>query len=471
MIKKLHQKLISKEITAKELAEGCLEKIEKQDKEIKAFISLNKKDLILEQARIVDEKINKGEEINLLEGIPFAVKDNILALRMRTTAGSKMLENYESSFEATVVEKLKKQGAILIGKTNLDEFGMGSSTENSAFFITKNPSDLKRVAGGSSGGSAAAVKSEMVPFAIGSDTGGSVRQPASFCGVVGFKPSYGTVSRYGLIALASSMDTICPLANSVEDAEIVFKTIQGKDSMDATSQTLYEKDNPKLNIKNLRIGLPKEYFQKELDKEVKECIEEAIEKIKSQGIEVKEVNLPMAPYALPCYHIIMSAEASANLARLDGIRYGKDKDLRIENLQDLYTKSRGKNLGSEVKKRIIFGIYVLSSDNYDAYYKKALQVRKLIIDDFNKVFKQVDFLLTPTTPFSAFKIGEKANNSLAMSFSDLLTVGANLSGMPAISLPCAVKQNTLPIGLQLMGPYLSDYSLLNLAKFIQQIIN
>ncbi len=471
MIKKLHQKLISKEITAKELAENYLEKVEKQDKEIKAFISLNEKGLILEQARIVDEKINKGEEINLLEGIPFAVKDNILALGTRTTAGSKMLENYESSFEATVVEKLKKQGAILIGKTNLDEFGMGSSTENSAFFTTKNPSDLERVAGGSSGGSAAAVKSEMVPFAIGSDTGGSVRQPASFCGIVGFKPSYGTVSRYGLIALASSMDTICPLANSVEDAEIVFKAIQGKDSMDATSQTLCEKDNSKLNIKNLRIGLPKEYFQKELDKEVKECIEETIEKIKSQGIEVKEVSLPMAPYALPCYHIIMSAEASANLARLDGIRYGKDKDLRIENLQDLYFKNRGKNLGPEVKKRIIFGIYVLSSDNYDAYYKKALQVRKLIIEDFDKVFKQVDFLLTPTTPFPAFKIGEKTNNSLAMSFSDLLTVGANLSGMPAISLPCIIKQNTLPIGLQIMGPYLSDYSLLNLAKFIQQIIN
>ena len=370
MIKKLHQKLISKEITAKELAENYLEKVEKQDKEIKAFISLNEKGLILEQARIVDEKINKGEEINLLEGIPFAVKDNILALGTRTTAGSKMLENYESSFEATVVEKLKKQGAILIGKTNLDEFGMGSSTENSAFFTTKNPVDLERVAGGSSGGSAAAVKSGMVPFAIGSDTGGSVRQPASFCGVVGFKPSYGTVSRYGLIALASSMDTICPLVNSVEDAEIVFKAIQGKDSMDATSQTLCEKDNSKLNIKNLRIGLPKEYFQKELDKEVKECIEETIEKIKSQGIEVKEVSLPMAPYALPCYHIIMSAEASANLARLDGIRYGKDKDLRIENLQDLYFKNRGKNLGPEVKKRIIFGIYVLSSDNYDAYYKK-----------------------------------------------------------------------------------------------------
>ena len=471
MIKKLHQKLISKEITAKELAEGCLEKIEKQDKEIKAFISLNKKDLILEQARIVDEKINKGEEINLLEGIPFAVKDNILALGTRTTAGSKMLENYESSFEATIVEKLKKQGAILIGKTNLDEFGMGSSTENSAFFTTKNPVDLERVAGGSSGGSAAAVKSGMVPFAIGSDTGGSVRQPASFCGVVGFKPSYGTVSRYGLIALASSMDTICPLVNSVEDAEIVFKAIQGKDFMDATSQTLCEKDNSKLNIKNLRIGLPKEYFEKELDKEVKECIEEAVEKIKSQGIEVKEVNLPMAPYVLPCYHIIMSAEASANLARLDGIRYGRDKDLRIENLQDLYFKNRGKNLGPEVKKRIIFGVYVLSSGNYDAYYKKALQVRKLIIEDFDKVFKQVDFLLTPTTPFSAFKIGEKVNNSLAMSFSDLLTVGANLSGIPAISLPCAVKQNALPIGLQLMGSYLSDYSLLNLAKFIQQIIN
>ena len=474
MIQEFHLKLVDGEMTAVELTGHYLNVIEKKDKQINAFLSLVKKEKIFEQAEEVDKKISKGEQINLLEGIPFAVKDNILALGTRATAGSKILENYESSFDATVIKKLKNQGAILLGKTNMDEFAMGSSTENSAFFATKNPCDLERVPGGSSGGSAAAVKSEMVPFALGSDTGGSIRQPASFCGIIGFKPSYGTVSRFGLIAMASSLDIISPLTNTVEDAEIIFKTICGKDPMDSTSQ------NPPLpsdklqvtsyKLQDLKFGLPKEYFQEGLDDIVKKQIEEAIKKIELQGAEIKEVSLPMTPYALPCYYIIMPAEVSANLARLDGIRYGGNKDLEIENLRDLYFKNRGRGFGVEARRRIVLGTYVLSSGYYDAYYKKAQQVRRLITKDFNKVFQKVDFLLTPTSPTLPFKIGEKTDNPLAMYLSDIFTVGANISGLPAISLPCAAAENNLSVGLQIIGPYLSDYSLLAVAKFIEKII-
>ncbi|MDD3098437.1 MAG: Asp-tRNA(Asn)/Glu-tRNA(Gln) amidotransferase subunit GatA [Candidatus Pacebacteria bacterium] len=474
MIKELHQKLINKEITAVDLARCYLNTIEEKDKQINAFLSLIEEEKVLKQAEQIDEKINKGENINLLEGIPFAVKDNMLALGTKTTAGSKILENYESSFESTAVKLLKDQRAILIGKTNMDEFAMGSSTENSAFFPTKNPCDLTRVPGGSSGGSAAAVKSEMVPFALGSDTGGSVRQPASFCGIVGFKPSYGTVSRHGLIAMASSLDIISPLTQSVEDAEIIFKVIAGQDSMDSTSLNipidLDKEKNKEFKIENSVFGLPKEYFQKGLDDVIKKKVEEAIKKIEAQGAKIKEVSLSTSLYALPCYYIIMPAEISANLARFDGIRYGGVKDLKIENLRDLYFKNRGKGFGPEVRRRIILGTYVLSSGYYDAYYKKAQQVRKLINEDFNRVFKEVDFLITPTSPTLPFKIGEKSNNPLAMYLSDVFTVGANISGVPAINLPCAWTDNNLPVGLQLIGSYLSDYQLLQAAKLIEKII-
>jgi len=474
MIKELHQKLINKEITAVELAKHYFDIIEEKDEQIKAFLSLVEKEKVLKQAQKIDEKINKGEDINLLEGIPFAIKDNMLALGTKTTAGSKILEDYESRFESTAVKLLKDQGAILIGKTNMDEFAMGSSTENSAFFPTKNPCDLTRVPGGSSGGSAAAVKSEMVPFALGSDTGGSVRQPASFCGIVGFKPSYGTVSRYGLIAMASSLDIISPLTQDVEDAELVFKIIVGQDSMDSTSLNLPidsdKKKNKEFKIEDLVFGLPKEYFQKGLDDVIKKKIEEAIKKIESQGVKIKEVSLPTSSYALSCYYIIMPAEISANLARFDGIRYGGIKNLEAENLRDLYFKNRGQGFGAEVRRRIILGTHVLSSGYYDAYYKKAQQVRKLIKEDFNKVFKEVDFLLTPTSPTLPFKIGEKSDNPLAMYLSDIFTVGANISGVPAINLPCGWTENNLPVGLQLIGSYLSDYQLLQTAKLIEKII-
>ena len=466
MIKEIHNKLIDKEITATELIKGYFQTIDEKDNQIKAFLTLTK-DSALEQAKKVDEKIKEGKEINVLEGIPYAIKDNMLVKGVKATAGSKILENYTASFDATVIKKLKKQGAILLGKTNMDEFAMGSSTENSAFFTTKNPHDLERVPGGSSGGSAASVASKMSVFALGSDTGGSIRQPAGFCGVVGFKPSYGAVSRYGLIAMASSLDIIGPFAENVEDAEIVFKSIAGKDTMDSTSQDIFVATNKTQNIQNTVFGLPKEYFQEGLDDKIKKTIEEVIEKIKSQGAIIKEVSLPSTSYALPCYYIIMPAEVSSNLARFDGIRYSSIND--YSNLHDIYFKTRGEGFGEEVRRRIVLGTYVLSSGYYDAYYKKAQQVRRLIAKEFDEVFKEVDFLITPTSPTFPFKIGEKADDPLSMYLSDIFTVGANIAGIPAINLPCG-KEDNLPINMQIIGPYLSDFSLLNISKTIENII-
>ncbi len=470
MIKELHNKLINREITANELISGYFQTINEKDSEIKAFLTFTK-DEALQQAEKIDEKIKKGKKINILEGIPYAAKDNMLVNGIKTTAGSKILENYTASFDATVIKKLKEQGAILLGKTNMDEFAMGSSTENSAFFTTKNPYDLERVSGGSSGGSAASVASKMSAFALGSDTGGSIRQPASFCGVVGFKPSYGSVSRYGLISLASSLDIIGPLTQSVEDAEIIFKSIVGKDPMDSTSQNL-PIPSDKLQVKSyklqdLKFGLPKEYFQEGLDDKIKKTIEEVIEKIKSQGATIKEVSLPSTSYALPCYYIIMPAEASSNLARFDGICYSPINN--YPNLHDLYFKTRGEGFGAEVRRRIVLGTYVLSSGYYDAYYKKAQQVRRLIAKEFDKVFQQVDFLITPTSPTFPFKIGERIDDPLSMYLSDIFTVSANIAGVPAINLPCGQADN-LPINMQIIGPYLSDFSLLNITKTIEDII-
>ena len=467
MIKEIHQKLVNREITATELISGYFQTIDEKDSQVKAFLSLTK-DEALQRAKKIDEKIKKGEEINILEGIPYAVKDNMLVNGVKATAGSKILENYIASFDATVIKKLKEQGAILLGKTNMDEFAMGSSTENSAFFTTKNPCDLERVPGGSSGGSAAAVASKMSVFTLGSDTGGSIRQPAGFCGVVGFKPSYGAVSRYGLIAMASSLDIIGPLTQSVEDAEIVFKTICGKDPMDSTSYNLEEIHNTQYRIQNTVFGLPKEYFQEGLDGKIKKTIAEVIKKIKSKGATIKEVSLPSTSYALPCYYIIMPAEASSNLARFDGIRYSPISN--YPNLHDLYFKTRGKGFGAEVRRRIVLGTYVLSSGYYEAYYKKAQQVRKLIAQEFDKVFQEVDFLITPTSPTFPFKIGEKVDDPLSMYLSDIFTVSANIAGVPAINLPCGQADN-LPISMQIIGSYLSDFSLLNVTKTIEDIIS
>jgi len=484
MIKELHQKLINKEISATQLIESYFTVIEEKDSQIQAFLTLTKKQA-LEEAKKVDEKISRGGKIGILEGIPYAVKDNILVKGVKTTAGSKILENYVASYDATVIQRLKNEGAILLGKTNQDEFAMGSSTENSAFFTTKNPWDLTRVPGGSSGGSAAAVSAQMCAFSLGSDTGGSIRQPAAFCGIVGLKPSYGAVSRYGLISMASSLDIIGPLTQSVEDAELVFQTIAGQDKMDSTSINI-ESDITK--SASWRIGLPQEYFVKGLDEEIRDKIETVIQKLQNQKIQIAKKSLPSTPYALPCYYIIMPAEVSSNLARYDGVRYsqitncdllisseGRKKvlaegEVLITNLHDLYFKTRGYGFGQEVRRRVILGTYVLSKGYYDAYYKKAQKVRRLIIEEFNKIFKEVDFLITPTTPTPAFKIGEKSANPLSMYLSDIFTVAANISGLPAINLPIGFTKNHLPIGLQIIGSYGSDYSLLQIAKIIENML-
>jgi len=488
MIKDLHDKLINQEITATQLVEDYFKVIKEKDSQIQAFLTLTKTQA-LEEAKKVDEKISRGGKIGILEGIPYAVKDNILVKGVKTTAGSKILENYVASYDATVIKKLKNEGTILLGKTNQDEFAMGSSTENSGFFITKNPWDLTRVPGGSSGGSAAAVSAQMCAFSLGSDTGGSIRQPAAFCGIVGLKPSYGAVSRYGLISMASSLDVIGSLTQTVEDAEIVFQAITGQDKMDSTSCEVKQIQATRYKIQDTRFGLPQEYFVKGLDEEIRDKIEAVIQKLQNQKIQIVEKSLPSTPYALPCYYIIMPAEVSSNLARYDGIRYSSitnypacakpacrqgralaGRQSPITNLRDLYFKTRGYGFGQEVRRRIILGTYVLSKGYYDAYYKKAQKVRRLIIEEFNKIFENVNFLITPTTPTPAFKIGERSADPLSMYLSDIFTVAANIGGLPAINLPIGFTKNNLPIGLQIIGPYGSDYSLLQIAKTIENIV-
>ncbi|MDI6777582.1 MAG: Asp-tRNA(Asn)/Glu-tRNA(Gln) amidotransferase subunit GatA [Patescibacteria group bacterium] len=479
MIRELHQKLINQKITSEKLTEDYFSRIEKKDPEIKAYLSLNK-EFSLDKARAVDKKIKNGEELDLLAGIPCGIKDNICIEGLPATAGSKILENYISPYDATVIKKLKESDSIFLGKTNLDEFAMGSSTENSAYQTTKNPRDTSRVPGGSSGGSAAAVAAEMCVYALGSDTGGSVRQPASFCGVVGLKPTYGLVSRFGLIAMASSLDQISPIAKSVEDAAIVLTRIAGKDRKDATTiksgDTIYENCLTG-DIKKLKIGVPKEYFSEGgLDPKVRKLAEEAIKKYEKMGAEIIEISLPSGEYALATYYIIMPCEVSSNLARFDGIRFGQsiEKEMGLnENLilQDIYFKSRAKYLGKEVKRRIMLGTYALSAGYYDRYYAKAQKVRALIKKEFEETFEKVDLILGPTAPTPAFKIGEKTENPLEMYLSDIYTVTANIAGIPAISIPCGnvrIKEKDLPVGLQLMGKWFDEETLLSAAHTLEQ---
>ncbi len=471
MIRELHQKLIDRSISDVDLVNGYFKTIEEKDPVINAFLSLNKEEALI-QAKKVDEKIKEGKEIHLLEGIPFAVKDNMLAKDLKATAGSKILENYIATYDAFVIKKLKKENAILIGKTNLDEFAMGSSTENSAFFPTKNPCDTERVPGGSSGGSAAAVASKMVSFALGSDTGGSIRQPASFCGVVGFKPTYGAVSRSGLIAMASSLDVIGPITQSVEDAIVVFKAIAGQDKMDSTSFDLSASKDKKWKFNEVKIGVPEEYFAEGVDSEVKQAIQTTLQKLKKEGAQLQKIQITHDSYALPCYYIIMPAEVSTNLARYDGIRYARPAaSEKIKNLQELYFQTRGLGFGTEVKRRLILGTYVLSKGYYDAYYKKAQKVRALICQEWEQAFQKVDFVITPTTPTVAFKLNEKTQNPLSMYLSDILTVGANISGIPGINLKNSETKSGLPVGLQILGSRFSDYSLLNFAKEVEELIH
>ncbi len=471
MIKELHQKLLNKELTTSELVGFYFQKIKEKNDIIKAYLTLNEKEA-LKKAEEIDEKIKHHQPIDLLEGIPYAVKDNILVKGLKTTAGSKILENYIAVYDATVIEKLNKKGAIILGKTNLDEFAMGSSTENSAFFETRNPCDLERVPGGSSGGSAAAVKGEMAVFALGSDTGGSIRQPAAFCGLVGFKPTYGAVSRYGLIAMASSLDVIGPITKTVEDAEIVFEAICGKDEKDSTSFSP-QKEKFTKSFKETVLGIPKEFFIEGLDPEVEKIIKESLLKLEKEGFQLKEISFPLSPYSLACYYIIMPAEVSANLARYDGIRYSPNPKFQMANeinLKDLYFLSRGEGFGKEVRRRIVLGTYVLSRGYYEAFYKKAQKVRRLIIKEWENALKEVDFIITPTTPTPAFKLKEKTSDPLSMYLSDIFTVSANIAGLPAINLNAGYTNNNLPVGIQIISKRESDFKLLDFAKQIEKIL-
>ncbi|HRY82356.1 MAG TPA: Asp-tRNA(Asn)/Glu-tRNA(Gln) amidotransferase subunit GatA [Candidatus Moranbacteria bacterium] len=478
MIRELHNKLINKEITSVELTQQYFDAISKKDGDVHAYLTLTKEEA-LEQAKKVDEKISRGEEIGIIEGIPCAIKDNICIKNIRTTASSKILDNYIAPYDATVVEKIREAGAVILGKTNLDEFAMGSSTETSAYGATKNPYDNERVPGGTSGGSAAAVSADMAVWSLGSDTGGSIRQPASFCGVVGLKPTYGRVSRYGLMAMASSFDQIGPMTKTVEDTAIILSIISGKDNMDATSAPDFGKkyeDYLTGEIKGMKIGIVKEYLES-LNKEMKTEMEKVIERYKKLGAEICEIELPNAKYALPTYYIIQPSEVSSNLARFDGIKYGmRADDKEKTNTADLgglprtlletYLDTRKYNLGAEVKRRIMLGTYALSSGYYDAYYLRAQKVRTLIRKDFEKAFQKVDVILTPTTPTPAFKIGEKTQDPLQMYLEDIFTITANIAGIPAVSVPCGMIEwegKQLPAGFQLMGKWFDEENLLCVA--------
>ena len=464
-VHELIEKIKNKELTVTEINQAYIDRINLREKDIQAFITVLDKEA-LERSKNISNNLSE------LAGIPIGIKDNICTKNIKTTCASKMLENFVSPYDATVVERLENKGLINIGKLNMDEFAMGGSTEYSAFKVTKNPWNLKAVPGGSSGGSAAAVAANMVPWALGSDTGGSIRQPASFCGVVGLKPTYGLVSRFGLVAFASSLDQIGPITKDVKDAAILLNVIAGHDEKDSTSENINSKDYTQClqnNVKGLKIGVPKEYFGEGINQEGKEKLQETIKKYKELGAEIEEFSLDIADYALATYYIIACAEASSNLGRFDGIRYGY-RTKNYSNLKELYRNSRSEAFGSEVKRRIILGTYVLSSGYYDAYYKKAQQVRTLVQKEFDEAFKKYDVLLTPTSPTVAFKIGERSNNPLEMYLADICTVPVNIAGLPAISIPIAVDSNGMPIGMQLIGNRFEEEKILNAAYTLEQEI-
>lgn len=476
MIRKLHENIQSGKVSSTDLTKKYLSSIKRKNEKLFAFLSVHN-EKALEQAERVDDKVRRGEKIGLLEGIPCAIKDNITIKETITTAASKILENYVAPYDASVIKKLKKESSIFLGKTNLDEFAMGSSTENSAYGTTKNPHDESRVAGGSSGGSACAVAADLAPWALGSDTGGSIRQPASLCGVVGSKPTYGRVSRYGLIAMASSYDQIGPITKSVEDAAIVFDAICGIDPKDNTT-IKKEKNNfaKKLEpeLKGKRIGIIREFFAEGLDPKVRKVIEAKIAYAENQGAEIIDVDIPHLKYSMAVYYIMMPSEVSSNLARLDGMRYGfsdaANKNSKSRTILDVYLNSRAVAFGNEPKRRIILGTYALSSGYYDAYYKKAQQVREVIKREIDDVFEKVDVLLSPTSPTPAFKIGDKTDDPLEMYLADVYTVTANVAMIPAISIPAGVVSvdgKDLPVGLQLMGKWWDEQKLLNISKALE----
>ena len=466
-VHELQEKLKSKELTITEITKAYIDRIAEKEKDVQAFVTTLEKDA-LEQAKEVQSKKEKGE----FAGIPIGIKDNLCTKGIKTTCSSKMLENFIAPYDATVVEKIKAENMINLGKLNMDEFAMGSSTEYSYFKKTKNPWNLKKVPGGSSGGSAAAVAADLVPWALGSDTGGSIRQPASFCGVVGLKPTYGLVSRYGLVAFASSLDQIGPITKDVKDSALLLNIIAGHDKKDTTSANKEKVDYTKAlknDVKGLKIGVPKEFFGEGINEEVKASLQEAIEKYKELGAQIEEFSLDIAQYALATYYIIACAEASSNLGRFDGIRYTY-RTQEFKNLKEIYKKSRSEGFGTEVKRRIILGTYVLSSGYYDAYYKKAQKVRTLVMNEFNKAFEKYDVILTPTSPTASFDIDSKSNNPLEMYLADICTVSVNVAGLPAISIPCGVDKEGMPIGMQLIGNKFCEETILKVAYTFEQAI-
>ena len=463
-VHELQEKLNKKEITIEEITKSYVERINEKEKDVKAFVTTLCENA-LEKAKNIEEQKNSGKINSEFAGIPIGIKDNICTKGIKTTCSSKMLENFVSPYDATVIEKLDEENLINLGKLNMDEFAMGGSTETSYFKKTRNPWNLNKVPGGSSGGSAAAVAADMVPWALGSDTGGSIRQPAAFCGVVGLKPTYGLVSRYGLVAFASSLDQIGPITKDVTDCAILLNLITGHDPKDTTSVDMPKKDYTKAltgDIKGIKIGVPKEFFGDGINEEVKKSLMQAIEKYKELGAEVEEFSLDIAKYALATYYIIACAEASSNLGRFDGIRYTY-RTPEFKNLKELYKKTRSEGFGAEVKRRIILGTYVLSSGYYDAYYKKAQKVRTMVMNEFNKGFEKYDAILTPTSPTVAFGIGEKLNNPLEMYLADICTVSVNIAGLPGISIPCGVDSQGMPVGMQLIGKRFDEETILNIA--------
>ncbi len=471
-VHELQEKLKNKELTVTQITKAYVDRINEKEKDVQAFVT-TLTDEALEKAQNIQTKIENGEITGEFAGIPIGIKDNMCTKGVKTTCSSRMLENFVSPYDATVIEKLNNENMIDLGKLNMDEFAMGGSTEYSYFKKTRNPWNLNKVPGGSSGGSAAAVAADMVPWALGSDTGGSIRQPSSFCGVVGLKPTYGLVSRYGLVAFASSLDQIGPITKDVKDSAILLNLIAGHDKKDTTSANIEKKDYTKClqnDVKGLKIAVPKEFFGEGINEEVKKNLEEAIEKYKELGAVVEEVSLDIAKYSLAAYYIIGCAEASSNLGRFDGIRYGY-RTKEFKNLREIYKKSRSEGFGAEVKRRIILGTYVLSSGYYDAYYKKAQQVRTLVVNKFNEVFANYDVILTPTSPTVAFDIGSKSTNPLEMYLADICTVSVNIAGLPGISIPCGVDKEGMPIGMQLIGNKFQEETILNAAYTFEQAID
>ena len=462
-VHELIEKLNKKEITSEDIVKSYAKRIEEKEKDVQAFVTITTEEALEKSKNIDREKSN-------LAGIPIGLKDNLCTKGVKTTCSSKMLENFVSPYDATVVEKLNNEGVISLGKLNMDEFAMGASTEYSAMHVTRNPWNLNTAPGGSSGGSAAAVSANMVPWALGSDTGGSIRQPAALCGVVGLKPTYGLVSRYGLVAFASSLDQIGPITKDVEDSAILLNAISGHDVKDSTSVNVPKKDYTKSLVKDvskMKIGVPKEFLGEGINEEVKQSILQAIEEYKKLGAEVEECSLDIANEALATYYIIACAEASSNLGRFDGIRYGY-RTKNYSSLKDIFVNSRSEGFGKEVKRRIILGTYVLSSGYYDAYYKKAQKVRTIIKQEFEKLFEKYDILLTPTSPTVAYGIGTRSNNPMEMYLADLCTVSVNIAGLPGISIPCGVDKNGMPIGLQLIGKPFAEETILQAAYTYEQ---